>query len=97
MKKCHACFKELEIKIPVGRQETCPFCRLDLHCCLNCSLYVAGIYNDCREPQAERVLDKRRSNFCEYFVFRDAAAAAGEQNTRDTAKARLEALFRGEG
>jgi hypothetical protein len=24
-------------------------------------------YNECREPQAERVLDKERSNMCDFF------------------------------
>jgi hypothetical protein len=94
VKRCRACFKELEIKIPVGRQEICLFCQSDLHCCLNCTFYVTGAYNSCREPQAERVIEKGRSNFCGYFVFRDAAQDNQEKEIRDTAKAKLDALFK---
>ena len=63
MKKCRACLKGLEIKTAVGRREICPFCGSDLHCCLNCVHYNIGAYNDCREPPAERVIEKDRSNF----------------------------------
>ncbi len=94
MKRCHACLKELEIKLPVGRQETCPFCRSDLHCCLNCVFYAVGTYNECREPQAERVTEKGRSNFCDYFVFRDSTTAGKEKDPGDSAKEKLEALFK---
>lgn len=94
MKRCHACLKEIEIKIPVGRQEICLFCQSDLHSCLNCAFYVQGSYNSCREPQAERVIEKSRSNFCGYFVFSDSVPGGTIGDIRDTAKAKLEALFK---
>jgi len=94
MSRCHVCLKELEIKLPVGRQELCLFCQSDLHCCLNCTFYVMGTYNSCREPQAERVIDKSRSNFCGYFVFGNTAPEGLEADQRETAKAKLEALFK---
>jgi len=52
-----------------------------------------GSYNSCREPQAERVIEKSRSNFCGYFVLRDSAQDNQEKEIRDTAKAKLDALF----
>jgi len=58
MNICHKCKKEIAEDFFVGRQSQCPSCGTDLHCCLNCSFYELGAYNDCREPQAERVLDK---------------------------------------
>jgi len=94
MKRCHACLKVIEIKLPVGRQEVCLFCRTDLHCCLNCNYYAPGSYNDCREPQAERVIEKSRSNFCDYFVFRDSASDKKEQNKTEAAKAKLKSLLK---
>jgi hypothetical protein len=94
MKICHACLKALEIKTPVGRQELCVFCGFDLHCCLNCRHYVRGAYNDCREPQAERVIEKGRSNFCDYFVFREAAPDLKEKAAKGSAKTTLESLFK---
>ncbi len=94
MKKCHACLKEFEIKLPVGRQDECPRCRADLHCCFNCTFYVAGAYNQCRESQAERVTEKDRNNYCDYFVFRDTGAEGRTKEVQDAAKAKLEALFK---
>ena len=58
MKICHHCKKAVEIAEKVGRADTCPVCDADLHCCLNCRFYDPGAYNECRETQAERVLDK---------------------------------------
>ncbi|MCE5262661.1 MAG: hypothetical protein LLG97_03910 [Deltaproteobacteria bacterium] len=94
MRRCQACLKGLEIRTPVGRQECCPFCGSDLHCCLNCGFHEKGAYNECREPQAERVLEKGRSNFCDFFVFLDAGTGGGEKDSRVSAKARMESLFK---
>jgi hypothetical protein len=94
MKKCHKCLKALEIKIPVGRREICPFCGSDLHCCLNCVHYNIGSYNDCREPQAERVIEKDRSNFCDFFVFRDAEMGSKGKGPGESAKTKIESLFK---
>jgi hypothetical protein len=66
---CHSCKKPVEADGRVGRADTCPHCDADLHCCLNCRFYDAGSHNKCREAQAERVVDKESSNFCDYFSF----------------------------
>lgn len=94
MKKCHACLKEMEIPMPVGRRETCPFCGTDLHSCLNCAFHEAAAYNECREPQAERVIDKARSNFCDFFAVRDTGTVDQEKGPVSSAKARLDSLFK---
>jgi hypothetical protein len=94
MKICHSCRKELLIERTVGRQETCPSCGADLHVCLNCTFYSPGAYNECREPQAERVVEKKRSNFCDYFVFIDDAARKGQAAKKDDHRSRLDALFK---
>ena len=91
MKICHACKGEITTGRTVGRQDACPLCRADLHCCLNCTFHEENSYNQCREPQAERVVDKTRMNFCDYFVFLDAPPSErSERSSRD----KLEALFR---
>lgn len=92
MKRCYACGRELSLARTVGREETCPFCRADLHCCFNCALREEGAYNDCREPQAERVVDKGRSNFCDYFSFREGVSTTAAPN-RQAARDKLDALF----
>ena len=77
----------------IGRKDMCPFCNTDLRCCLNCRFYDARVYNQCRESQAERVLDKDRSNFCDYFLFRDTESG-GEYEGKQTARDRLDSLFK---
>ena len=94
MRRCHACTGEIRGDGMVGRRETCPHCGADLRVCLNCSFYSPGAYNDCREPQAERVVDKRRSNFCDFFVFADDAERRGQAGKKEDARSRLEDLFR---
>jgi predicted RNA-binding Zn-ribbon protein involved in translation (DUF1610 family) len=92
MKICYKCGKELAIERKVGRREDCPFCGSDLHVCLNCRFYDPGSYNDCREPQAERVVIKDRSNFCDYFEFGDRTS--GEKGKEKYPKTKLEDLFK---
>ena len=94
MRICHSCRKELSIERKVGRQETCPSCGADLHVCLNCTFYSPGAYNECREPQAERVVEKKRSNFCDFFHFVDGAVRVKEATQKDDSRSRLDALFK---
>lgn len=96
MKRCHACLQALEIKIPVGRREICPFCGSDLHCCLHCTFHLFGIYNECREHRAERVIEKDRSNFCDFFVFRDAEMNGKGKDAGESAKTKMKSLFKAE-
>ena len=76
----------------VGRGESCPSCGADMHCCRNCEFYDPAAYNECREPQAERVLEKDRSNFCDYFQLAEKDSSI-ENKTTGTKK-KLEALFK---
>lgn len=79
----------------VGFRDTCPRCGRDLHVCRNCRFYERGAYNDCRESQAERVLDKEKANFCEYFTFEPEKNRAGRGDDGSGARKRLEDLFKG--
>jgi hypothetical protein len=94
MKRCHSYLKVLEIMNPVGRRELFPFCGSNLHCRLNCVHYNIGSYNDCREPQAERVIEKGRSNFCDFFNFRDAETVGKEKASLVSAKLKADSLFK---
>ncbi len=94
MNVCFSCKRELEVGEKTGRTETCPFCNADLHCCLNCRFYDPAAYNQCREPQAERVVEKDRSNFCDYFSFRDASATEVKKGTVQEKKNPLNNLFK---
>jgi hypothetical protein len=92
---CHACAADLEFDDPIGRSARCPRCGADLRCCLNCRFYDISSYNDCAEPSAERVLEKDRANFCDYFSSAAVAAAqAGAATSPKDSLSELEKLFR---
>lgn len=78
----------------VGRRESCPKCGADLHCCRNCRFYDPTVYNECRETQAERVVEKEKSNFCDYFELAEGGVAGRESTEVLTAKKRLAGLFK---
>jgi hypothetical protein len=94
MRSCHVCGKGLEGSDRVGRSEICSHCRADLHCCLNCRFYDEQAQNQCRESSAEWVSDREKTNFCDYFSFRDSAEAGRREKEQQEARAKLEALFK---
>jgi hypothetical protein len=92
---CHACSADLEIDDTVGRAARCPRCSGDLRCCLNCRFHDIASYNDCAEPMAERVLEKDRANFCDYFVPNaTGAVSAMPKPSPEACLSDLEKLFR---
>ncbi len=74
---CYSCKSEIDVSECVSRSDVCPDCDADLHCCRNCCFYDEGLYNECRETQAERVVDKERSNFCDFFTADDSGQGHG--------------------
>lgn len=64
---CFSCHKENKVSLPVGRRDECAHCGADLHVCKNCRFFDPKSYNECKEPQADVVLEKERSNFCDHF------------------------------
>jgi hypothetical protein len=66
---CFRCGKENPvIGGIVGRGDSCLQCGGSLKVCKNCDFYDVKAYNECRESSADRVVDKDKSNFCDYFV-----------------------------
>src|SRR6202453_75172 len=90
---CWNCARKIEIVTGerVGFRDECPGCGRALHSCRNCGFYDPSYNNSCREPMAERVVDKERFNFCEYFIPSDAAA---KPPAKSGAQDKLEALFK---
>lgn len=92
---CWKCGHRVESLDRPGFRDRCTKCDWPLHVCRNCSFYDPTFNNQCRETMAERVVDKDRSNFCEYFspnsVSKDSRA---KPSMEGTARDRLEALFR---
>lgn len=93
MKKCHSCKRELEITGKIARKEVCPFCRVDLYCCLNCRFYDKIASKECREPVSEIVKEKQKANYCDYFRFKEVQKEAAASST-ERARKDLEDLFR---
>lgn len=91
---CFSCGAVLELPDgPIGRSATCDNCDADIRCCRNCQFYDVDSYNECREPSAERVVEKERANFCDFF-----SLAVGEKNAagdpREAALKKLDDLFK---
>jgi len=59
---------------------------------MNCEFHDDSAYNECREPVAERVVDKHSANFCDAF-----SPAAGSKTTPESAASsvldELDSLF----
>ena len=91
MMTCWKCGESIEVRDRVGFRDPCPKCDRPQHACLNCKFYDKSFNNECREPMADRVVDKERFNFCEYFTpsTRPRSAAAASPS-----RAQLDALFR---
>jgi predicted RNA-binding Zn-ribbon protein involved in translation (DUF1610 family) len=64
--KCWHCGVELQ-PVDYGRESDCRYCGKSTRVCRNCRWYAPGRPNECEEPMAERVLDKTRANFCDFF------------------------------
>ena len=91
---CQACQTEIPLAAgeSVGFRDACDRCRSDLHICLNCAHHDSAIYNECREPNAERILDRDRANRCEYF--RPLSGAGAADTGRASTISNLENLFK---
>jgi len=79
---------------PIPRDAECAGCGRDLRCCRQCRHYDLSRNNQCRESEAELVVEKDRRNFCEFFEF--TRARFGVRATGDRAadaRARLAGLF----
>lgn len=93
--RCWACGTDRMFDGLVGRSARCDRCGADLRCCNNCRFHDTAAYNECSEPSAERVVDKDRANFCDYFSPAPAGARpAGSPAAGSGATSDLEKLFR---
>lgn len=90
---CHSCHKALDLEpgTKIHRSEECPHCSADLRCCKMCQFYDPKAYNECREPSAERIVEKEKANYCDYFVL---ATPGFAQHAKDDALAAAMALFK---
>lgn len=93
MPACHKCSRELKTDSDYGRQDTCLGCGFSTRVCMNCLHYDPSRYNECTEPVADRVIDKEKGNFCDYFKPGDRQGGAAASAKEQALKA-AEALFK---
>jgi hypothetical protein len=88
---CWKCGAAVDTRERVGFRDYCARCEWPLHACRNCEFYDPAYNNQCRETMAERVVDKERGNFCDFFTSSvKPRAAKAAPSPRD----RLDALFK---
>lgn len=92
--ECQLCGRPVAVSEPIPRDAECAGCARDLRSCRQCRHYDPSRNNQCRESEAELVVEKERRNFCEFFEFNRArfGAAAGADRAAD-ARAKLASLF----
>ena len=91
--RCWRCGHPLDDEpLPLARAAACPQCAADLHVCRLCEFFDPRVANECREPVAERVVNKERANFCGYLKPRPDAYVAADAAQGAAARG-LEALF----
>ncbi len=95
--RCFGCGAAVELAAGehVGFRDTCEACGVDLHICRNCTHHDPSAYNECREPNTERVADRERANRCDWFSPTDTEGGGADSSGADQQKA-LEALFKKE-
>ncbi|MES9887060.1 MAG: hypothetical protein ABW140_09635 [Candidatus Sedimenticola sp. 6PFRAG1] len=64
--KCWNCGIELGPH-DYGRETNCLKCGKPSRVCRNCRWYAPGQTNECKEPVAERVMEKEKPNYCDFF------------------------------
>lgn len=91
---CWKCGAPLaEELLPLARIAECPACNADLHVCRLCEFYDTRVAKACREPVADKVNNKERANFCDYFQPRPGAWSAPGTQAADASRQALDALF----
>ena len=95
--RCAACNAGIALAAGerVGFRDTCERCDADLHACLNCAHHDPSAYNECREPNTERVADRERANRCDWFSPTDAEGGGADSRGAEQRNA-LDALFKKE-
>ncbi|MGH8221514.1 MAG: hypothetical protein ACREQZ_00940 [Woeseiaceae bacterium] len=92
--RCYRCGASLDaLSLPLSRQDECPECSNYLHVCRMCVHYDRNVPKQCREDDAEEVIEKERPNFCDWFEPDTAAYDGREAAAEARARSKLAALF----
>jgi len=88
---CWNCGHSLTI-LDYGRADICLKCGRDTKVCKGCEFYDPAVNKQCRETQADLVVDKERSNFCDYF--RPKGGIGSNVKSREDMRSAADSLFK---
>ena len=93
---CFSCHKNYEIdeSRAVARNEECNHCGAATRCCKMCDFYDENSFNECREPMAERISEKEKPNFCNYFRLANKDKNENAKQERQSVLDAANALFK---
>jgi len=92
--QCFRCGASLEaLSLPLSRQDQCPQCANYLHVCRMCEFYDPQVARQCREDDAEEVMDKEKPNFCDWFKPATGRFDQSGASAQSHAEQQLAALF----
>lgn len=77
---CYKCNTELQLDQAsnISRSEECSKCYSNIRSCMMCTFYSTSSYNECKEPTADRILEKEKANFCDHYKLGFGHAPAGK-------------------
>ena len=94
---CYRCNAKITLAGKVSRRDSCDSCGVSLHACKFCEFYDRKSYNECRETSADRVVDKEKENFCDFFKPQNQAGGTDGGKVIDAkaaAQKKLDDLFK---
>ena len=74
---CWNCGRPTGIEGKVVRADACPHCLADLRCCRGCRHFDPLSRFQCRENVDSPIGNKEKSNFCDFYQFRDVVKRPG--------------------
>lgn len=94
---CWNCGKNTGMMGKVTRGDACPQCLADLRCCRGCRHFDPTRRFQCRERIETNIVNKEKSNFCDFYQVREAYKTAGgishQKDSKDTRKKKFDDLF----
>jgi hypothetical protein len=91
---CYRCHAAIQFDGKIGRRDSCQSCGVSLHACKFCLFYDPKSYNECRETSADRVVDKEKENYCDYFQMSTQSKNPTGDQAKEQAKKKLDDLFK---
>lgn len=91
---CFKCQTKNDIVEKVHYRDECEKCGQDLHVCKQCQHYDPSSYNECKETSADRILEKEKANYCDFYLVKTETGKASQNKSKSDLLAQAEALFK---